>query len=176
MPFNPDASHSHHPRYPELVPVRGHFGSVCCRPCTLGRHLHRTAFAAFDALAHPRRGTFRKTRLVFALHPAVPDSGQGLPAFRPGRPPHSRRGRNVTPKSAPGRTAFKSVLLCVAIPSTTGQACCRRVRQKANTLLIRLRRTGGKSPRRACFDYRRRAGPFSLRRRGFTGVALRAPR
>jgi hypothetical protein len=91
MPFNPAAMHSHQPRYPELAPVRGHCGSVCCRPRELRRHLHRSAFAASDALAHPRRGTRRKTRLVFALHPALPGSGQGCPAFRPGRPPHSRR-------------------------------------------------------------------------------------
>jgi len=91
MPFNPAAMHSHQPRYPALAPVRGHCGSVCCRPRELRRHLHRSAFAASDALAHPRRGTRRKTRLVFALHPALPGSGQGCPAFRPGRPPHSRR-------------------------------------------------------------------------------------
>ena len=42
-------------------------------------------------------------------------------------------GRNVTPKSAPERTPFKSVLLCVVIPATTGRGCRRRVRY-ANTL------------------------------------------
>jgi hypothetical protein len=176
MPFNPAAMHSHQPRYPELAPVRGHCGAVCCRPRELRRHLHRTAFAASDALAHPRRGTLRKTRLVFALHPALPGSGQGCPAFRPGRPPHSRPGGNVTPKSAPGRTALKSVLLCVAIPeaglspqsSPGGQHPLDAPRIRVAPAV--------RAPGAPVFDYRRRAGPFSLRRLGFTGVALRAPR
>ena len=119
--------------------------------------------------------------------PGVAGFGSGLPGI-PARttatlPARQKRHSEIGPPEEPPSRAC-----CSASPSpplrdpptlkapADAQVCRRRVRQKANTLLIRLRRTGGKIPRRACFDYRRRAGPFSLRRLGFTGVALRAPR
>jgi hypothetical protein len=179
MPFKPAAMHSHQPRYPELAPVRGHCGSVCCRPRELRRHLHRSAFAASDALAHPRRGTLRKTRLVFALHPALPGSGQGCSAFRPGRPPHSRPGGNVTPKSVPEVPPSRAC--CSASPSRK-PVCRRSVRREANTLLMRPEYgshrlsepparlfliTGGAPGRSACASLASLGSPFDK---------LRAPR
>ncbi len=95
----------------------------------------------------------------------------------------SRRSFSAKPDPAetslrnrPRRTAFKSVLLCVAIPeaglspqsSPGGQHPLDAPRIRVAPAV--------RAPGAPVFDYRRRAGPFSLRRLGFTGVALRAPR
>ncbi len=94
-------------------------------------------------------------------------------------------GRNVTPKSAPEEPPSRAC--CSASPSRK-PVCRRRVRREANTLLTclpcpaqagapRIRVAPAvRAPGAPVFDYRRRAGLFSLRRLGFTGVALRAPR
>jgi hypothetical protein len=115
MPFNPAAMHSHQPRYPELAPVRGHCGSVCCRRRTLRRHLHRPAFAASDALAHPQ-GHAQKNAAGVRPSSGLAGFGSGLlviPARTTATLP-ARRKRHS--EIGPRRTAFKSVLLCVAIP------------------------------------------------------------
>ncbi len=84
--FTPAALHSHHPRYPLLscrartmqfcsVAALASSGSICTEPHS-PPELH---------WLYPRRGTRRKTRMVFALLPALPESGQDYPAF-PARP------------------------------------------------------------------------------------------
>ena len=81
MPYNPDATHSHHPRYPALAPVRGHCGSVCCRRRALRRHLHRPAFAALDALGASPEGHAQENAAGVRPSPGVAGFGSGLPGI-----------------------------------------------------------------------------------------------
>jgi len=102
MPFNPAATHSHHPRYPSLAPVRGHCGLS-------------------DALAQPQEGHAQANAAGVRPSPVaaadgVAGFGSGLPSIPASRPLLSRRRRTVTPKVSPPGVAFKSALLCVAIP------------------------------------------------------------
>ena len=183
----PCCKHSHHPRYPVLAPVRGHCGSVCCRRHKIRRHLHRTAFAASDALAQPQAGHTQENAAGVRPSPGFAGFGSGSPgipartvATLPAR--QNRHSESVAPhrlrQGSVGQGTRLQRACCSASPSPPlrdGSVATEFARRPTPSL-IRRGRTGGKSPRRACFDYRRRAGPFSLRRLGFTGVALRAPR
>jgi len=152
--------------------------SVGCRRRRRRRHPRSPQSPLRMHWRSPRRGTLRQTRLVFALHPspprtASPGSGQGCPAFRPFGRFSPVAAETSLRKCRPSEPPSKSVLLCVAIPQSRAVAAeCAT----PTPSLIRLRRTGGKSPRRACFVLRRRVGPCGRRRLARTGVALRAPR
>jgi hypothetical protein len=108
--------------------------------------------------------------------PGLAGFGSGLPGI-PARttatlPARRKRHSEIGPR----RTAFKSVLLCVAIPEA-GLSPQRSPGGQHPLDAPRIRVAPAvRAPDAPVFDYRRRAGPFSLRRLGFTGVALRAPR
>jgi hypothetical protein len=178
MPFNPDATHSPHPRYPSLAPVRGHCGlsgaaledSGVIRAAR-NRRFGCTGVAPGGArsgkrgwcspFTRRRRGRRRRVRVSVARH-----SGQtaaSLPS------PQKRHSESVAPAA--------SKACCSASPSPQ-RDCGRRVRQEANTLLMRPADGSHRrravfaaltcfkiSPRRACFVLRRRAGPLRLRLR-----------
>jgi len=152
MPFNLDAWHSHHPRIPSLVPVRGHCGLSAAAVKDAGVIRAEPQSPLRMHWRSPRRGTLRQTRLVFALHPSPPKTaspGSGCPAFRqdsrfspvaaePSFRKWPPRGRRSIRRKCPPRTA-----------ETRGQ----------------LPFSAAQSPRRACFVLRRRAGPLRLRLR-----------
>jgi len=153
----------------------------------------QSAIAASDALAQPQEGHAQANAAGVRPSPVaaadgVAGFGSGLPGIPARQPLLSRRRRTVTPKAAPQEPPSRAC--CSASPSRR-PGCRRRVRY-ANTLLMRpadgshrrpeplttLPRAVfasltclGDSPRRACFVWRRRAGPRSLRRLVCAGVA-----
>ena len=174
MPLNPDAS-THTSRV--TLRLRQCAAIAVCRlPPSKSRE--SSASPQSPLRIHwrsPRRGTLRQTRLVFALHPsppktASPGSGQGCPAFRP-------VGRFSPVAAEPSLRKCRPIRLHerLALRRHPGSRAVAAECATPTPSLIRLRRTGGKSPRRACFVLRRRAGPCGRRRLARTGVALRAP-
>ena len=176
MPVNPDASTD---TIRVTLRLRQCAAIAVCRlpPSKSRASSAQPAIAASDALAQPQEGHAQANAAGVRPSPVAAEDGvagfgSGLPSIPASRPLLSRRRRTVTPKVSPQPP---SRARCSASPSRK-PGCRRRVRQEANAILIRLRRTGGKSPRRACFVLRRRAGPCGRRRLARTGVALRAPR
>jgi hypothetical protein len=119
MPFNPAATHSHHPRYPSLAPVRGHCGlsAAAVEDAGVIRAVRNRRFGCTGAapggarsgkrgwcspFTRRRRGRRRRVRVRVARHSG--QSATSLPS------PQNRHSESVAP------AAFKSVLLCVAIP------------------------------------------------------------
>ena len=189
MPVNPDATHSHHPRYPSLAPVRGHCGLSAAAVEDAGV-IRQPAIAAADALAQPQEGHAQANAAGVRPHPsppktASPGSGQGCPAFRP-----VSRFSPVAAETSLRKCRPKSRLqraCCSASPSRK-PGCRRRVRY-ANTLFdppaadrrhpvttfphavfASLTCLHSRPPARL-FHLRRRAGPRSLRKLVCAGVA-----
>ena len=125
MPFNPDATHSHQPRYPSLAPVRGHCGLSAAALEDSGviravrnRRCGCTGAAPGGArsgkrgwcspLTRRRRRRRRRVRVRVAQHSG--QSAASLPS------PQKRHSESVAP------AAFKSALLCVAIPQSRAVA------------------------------------------------------
>jgi hypothetical protein len=190
MPVNPDAKHSHHPRYPSLAPVRGHCGlsAAAVEDAGVIRAARNRRFGCTGAapggarsgkrgwcspFTRRRRRRRRRVRVRVAQHSG--QSAASLPS------PQKRHSESVTPRSRLQRAC------CSASPSRR-QGCRRRVRY-ANTLFdppaadrrhpvttfpravfatLTCLQVG---PRRACFVLRRRAGPRSLRKLVCAGVA-----
>ncbi|MCZ7590905.1 MAG: hypothetical protein M5U15_01570 [Kiritimatiellae bacterium] len=101
MPVNPDAKHSHQPRYPSLAPVRGHCGLSAAAVEDAGV-IRQPAIAAADALAQPQEGHAQANAAGVRPSPVAAEDGvagfgSGLPSIPASRPLLSRRRRNVTP-------------------------------------------------------------------------------
>ena len=178
MPVNPDAS-THTSRV--TLRLRQCAAIAVCRlpPSKTPASSAQPAIAAADALAQPQEGHAQANAAGVRPSPVAAEDGvagfgSGLPSIPASRPLLSRRRRTVTPKVSPQPP---SRARCSASPSRK-PGCRRRVRQEANALLMRPADGSHRrqEPPARLFDYRRRAGPFRLRRLGFTGVALRAPR
>jgi hypothetical protein len=143
MPVNPDAQHSHQPRYPSLAPVRGHCGLSAAAVEDAGVIRAEPQSPLRMHWRNPKTDTLRQTRVVFALHPsppktASPGSGLGCPAFRP----VSRFSPVAAEPSFRKWPPLASRARCSAA-SSRRPGCRRRVRQEAKALVIRLRQTGG---------------------------------
>jgi hypothetical protein len=135
MPFNPDATHSHQPRYPLLAPVRGHCGLSAAAVEDAGviraarnRRCGCTGAAPGGArsgkrgwcspFTRRRRRRRRRVRVRVAQHSG--QSAASLPS------PQNRHSESVAPRSRLQRAC------CSASPSRK-PGCRRRVRY-ANTL------------------------------------------
>ena len=166
--FNPAALHSHHPRYPLLAYSARPMQFCLMAALTSSRSICTEPHSPPELhWLHPQRGTRRKTRMVFALLPAMPESGQDCPAFRPGQPPHYRTRQKWHSETGWGHHLQERV----ALRRHPGYELSPQSTPVGQHPLDPLWRSGGDIPRRACFDYRRRARPFSLRKLGFSGVA-----
>lgn len=194
MPFNPDATHSHQPRYPSLAPLRGHCGlsAAAVEDAGVIRAARNRRFGCTGAAPGGARSGKRGwcSPSPVAAEAGVAGFGSGLPSIPASQPLLSRRRRTVTPKVSPPGAAFKER---VALRRHPGGRAVAAECATPTPSLIRLRRTGGtpslrspmrcslrspvyrRGPRRACFVLRRRAGPRSLRKLVCAGVALRAP-
>ena len=119
MPVNPDAKHSHQPRYPSLAPVRGHCGlsAAAVEDAGVIRAARNRRFGCTGAapggarsgkrgwcspFTRRRRRRRRRVRVRVAQHSG--QSAASLPS------PQNRHSESVAP------SAFTSALLCVAIP------------------------------------------------------------
>jgi len=85
--------------------------------------------------------------MVFALLPALPESGQDCPAFRPGQPPHYRTRQKWHSENGWGHHLQERV----ALRHHPGYGLSPQSAPVGQHPLDPLWRSGGNIPRRACF-------------------------